>query len=236
MIRIALVEDEEQARHSLAQYLKRYAAEKGDELNITEYESGLDFVEQYRGETDVIFMDIVMPHLNGMDTARRLREIDENTCLVFITSMPQYALHGYEVGAAAYLVKPVTYGQLSVTLERIRRSLSRNTEASVLIEDKTGSRIVAISDILYLEVYNHLLLFHTSAANYTVYATLAAYEQDPRFQDFIKTSKSHLVNVRHIQSIGKDTLNVGGNVLPLTRRRRKECLERVADMLGEVIE
>ena len=71
--------------------------------------NGMNFLDDYKGDCDLIFMDIAMPHMDGLETAAALRKRGDNTCLIFITSMAQYALKGYEVNAFDFLVKPLAY-------------------------------------------------------------------------------------------------------------------------------
>ena len=232
MMRIAIVEDEEEFRTALKNYIDRYASESGETIRVSMFTEGLTFLEEYHGGYDLILMDILMPHMSGMETARKLRLVDETVVIVFITSMVQYAIQGYEVNAAAYLVKPAAYGQFSDTMDRIRRTVLRTETATVIVSQKENSVVLPVRKIAYIEVYNHSLVFHTQDSSYEMRGSLTEYETDPRFEGFVKVSKSHMVNVAFIAAIDEDTLTVAGDVLPLTRRRKKECMEKIAKVIG----
>ncbi len=232
MMRIAIVEDEEEFRTVLKNYIDRYASESGETIRVSMFTEGLTFLEEYHGGYDLILMDILMPHMSGMETARKLRLVDETVVIVFITSMVQYAIQGYEVNAAAYLVKPAAYGQFSDTMDRIRRTVLRTETATVIVSQKENSVVLPVRKIAYIEVYNHSLVFHTQDSSYEMRGSLTEYETDPRFEGFVKVSKSHMVNVAFIAAIDEDTLTVAGDVLPLTRRRKKECMEKIAKVIG----
>ena len=232
MMRIAIVEDEEEFRTVLKYYIDRYASESGETIRVSMFTEGLTFLEEYHGGYDLILMDILMPHMSGMETARKLRLVDETVVIVFITSMVQYAIQGYEVNAAAYLVKPAAYGQFSDTMDRIRRTVLRTETATVIVSQKENSVVLPVRKIAYIEVYNHSLVFHTQDSSYEMRGSLTEYETDPRFEGFVKVSKSHMVNVAFIAAIDEDTLTVAGDVLPLTRRRKKECMEKIAKVIG----
>ena len=100
MIRIAMVEDEAAVREQLMGYVQRYTRQYGTEFSVTEFADGVDILEDYRPVYDIVFLDVEMKHLDGMETARRIRALDADVVLIFITNMAQYAIKGYAVGAA----------------------------------------------------------------------------------------------------------------------------------------
>ena len=232
MLKIAIVEDEKAYAETLARYCSRYAQEKQREISAACFENPVDFLEKYRGEYDVVFMDILMPMMDGMTCARRLREKDDTVILCFITSMAQYAIHGYEVGAMDFMVKPVNYSEFSMKLDRIFRVLSKRVDDSFLISSRNMVKKIDLRDLYYVEVYNHSLIFHTGEGSFEAYGKLTSLEEDSRFSRFIRVSPSHLVNCAQISSVGDDALTVHGKQLPVSRRRRKECLEKMAALLG----
>lgn len=100
MTRIAIVEDEAAVREQLAGYVQRYTRQYGTQFEVTMFTDGVEILEDYRPVYDIIFLDVEMQHLDGMETARRIRELDSDVLLIFITNMAQYAagvvaaLHG----------------------------------------------------------------------------------------------------------------------------------------------
>lgn len=109
MTRIAIVEDEAAVREQLAGYVQRYTRQYGTQFEVTMFTDGVEILEDYRPVYDIIFLDVEMQHLDGMETARRIRELDSDVLLIFITNMAQYAIKGYAVGALDYVLKPVPY-------------------------------------------------------------------------------------------------------------------------------
>ena len=232
MIRIAIVEDEESFRKRLRHFCEAFSAEKGEAVSSVSFSNGIEFLEAYRGNFDVVLMDISMPHMDGMECARRLRERDEQVPIIFITSMARYAIRGYEVEAMGFMIKPVQYEEFVMKLERVRRRLQTSAMQPYAIVQKSDTRVVDVRAIYYVEVLNHDLIFHTRDGVFQTYGKLAALEADSRFSGFIKVSASHLVNCAFIGNIGRTTLEVAGDQIPLSRRRRKECLEKMAEIIG----
>ena len=122
MIRIALVEDEAEVRAQLQGYVQRHTRQYGTEFAVTEFADGMELLDDYRPVYDILFLDVEMKHLDGMETARRVRQLDKDVIIVFITNMAQYAIGGYAVGALDYVLKPVPYFAFSQQLRRPKSS------------------------------------------------------------------------------------------------------------------
>lgn len=109
MIRIAIVEDEEQYVQQLTEYLQEYQKSSNEEIDITVYRDGDEITSKYKSQFDIILMDIQMKFVNGMTAAEEIRSVDSSVVIIFITNMTQYAIQGYKVGAMDYILKPISY-------------------------------------------------------------------------------------------------------------------------------
>ena len=130
MAKIAVVEDNTAVREELCGFIAKYAQESGCKLDVTPFADGSQIVEPYRPGFDIIFLDIEMPRLGGMPTAERIRQLDPEVVLIFVTNMAQYAIRGYEVDALDFVLKPVSYYQFSTKLERALQRIQRRRGAS----------------------------------------------------------------------------------------------------------
>ena len=122
MIRIAIVEDEKVYSDLIKEYLDRYLKEYKDDIigfDISVYDNAISFLENYKpSRCDLVFLDIMMPHIDGMRAAEKLREVDNSVIIIFITNMGDYAVRGYDVNATAFIKKPVSYSDFEAKLKR----------------------------------------------------------------------------------------------------------------------
>ena len=111
MLKIAVVEDQQEVRDELCRFIRQYAAENSLQVEVLPVEDGAVIAEHYEPGYDIIFMDVEMPGLDGFGAAEKIRAVDADAVLVFVTNMAQYAIKGYEVDALDYVLKPVNYYQ-----------------------------------------------------------------------------------------------------------------------------
>ena len=178
--KIAICDDVEVERFVLKRQLMVYFQKNGGEAQIQEYESGeslLADVEDGYLWPDLIFLDIYMGALNGMDTAARLRRLDSSVALIFITSMARYAIRGYEVEAMDFLLKPVSYPMFSARIQRALRKSSQEQPQTLLINMSDGVYRIASTRIKYVEVTDHYLVYHTTEGNLNTYGKLKDVEE-----------------------------------------------------------
>ena len=109
MIRIAIVEDDTGYRSQLGKYIEQYQSDFSETVSVSEFSDGLEIVEKYKSEYDIILMDIQMKHMDGMQAAMRIRDMDKNVIIIFITNSAQFAVQGYKVEALDYVLKPIQY-------------------------------------------------------------------------------------------------------------------------------
>ena len=151
MVRIAVVEDEALSRQLLADYLARYSDENGVTFDIIYFEDGGAIIGDYKPVYDIILMDIQMTNVDGMTAARAIREVDQEVILVFITSAAQFAIHGYQVGALSYLMKPLPWFAFSQELSRCLEAVAKRRGASVLLQSGASTHRIDVADIIYVE-------------------------------------------------------------------------------------
>lgn len=233
MIHIVIAEDESRQVELLKGYLDRLQAEWEEPFKVTVFENGMDLLDAYSPNFDIILLDIMMPHLDGMKTARRIRERDQDVVLIFITNMANYAIHGYEVNALDFIVKPVEYFPFSWKMKRALETVKARQDRYLFLPVNGEKRKIAAKDISYIEVYNHNLSAHTRQGIIEFYGTLSAMEKELRECYFVRCHAGYLVNLNHVDSYREDFCVVGGDEIPISRPKKKAFLKALAEYIGK---
>ena len=161
MIRIALVEDDPAYAEQLLSYLKEYEKESKERISVQTFSDGEDIVTEYRADYDIILMDVEMKFMDGMSAAEEIRKMDTEVVIIFITNMPQYAIQGYRVDALDYVLKPVSYFAFTQRIDRALTRLKKREKKYLTIAVKGGMMKLDLSEICYVEVQDHDLIYHT---------------------------------------------------------------------------
>ncbi len=232
MIRVAIVEDEAEIREQLMGYVQRYTRQYGTAFEVKTFADGLEILEDYRPAYDLILLDIEMKHLDGMETARRIRELDPDVMLVFITNMAQYAIKGYAVGALDYVLKPVPYFAFSQQLQKVEAQLRRRTRHYLAVPVEGGLRRLDTSRIYYIESEGHRVHFYTEEGDFVAPGALKALEEKLADRPFARCNSGYLVNLAQVRAVQQNTVEVGPYELQVSRPKRKSFLAALTDYIG----
>ena len=235
LVNVTVVEDNASDAAVLADMLAKYSAENGVKFRVTTYGDAYGFLENYRAGTDIIFMDIELPGLNGMDAAKKLREADPGVTLMFVTNMAQFAVNGYEVDALDFIVKPIIYAQFRLKLGRALNRIGLADDVALPVKTTDGFVSVSASRLKYVEVMGHKLIYHTTDGNVESSGSLYKIESLLSKAHFVRCNSCYLVNLRYVRSINKLTTVVGGDELKISYARRKEYRAAVAAYLGGLV-
>lgn len=220
MIDIAIVEDNREQAAALESHIRTYAANHKLSVSVSVFYEPITFLEKY-APFHIVYMDIMMPMLNGMDAAKLLREKDEKVILIFVTTMRQYAIQGYEVAASDFIVKPVTYPEFALKFTKVLSRLEHVMPPDVLIHTDTSFVRLSPRDIRYVEVKGHHCVYHTSSGEYRQYQTMKSAESALAGQGFARCNNFLLVNLAYVDRIDGMNAVVGGEMLQISHPKRK---------------
>lgn len=232
MTRIAIVEDEAAVREQLAGYVQRYTRQYGTQFEVTMFTDGVEILEDYRPVYDIIFLDVEMQHLDGMETARRIRELDSDVLLIFITNMAQYAIKGYAVGALDYVLKLVPYFAFSQQLQKAVNQLAKRTRHYLAVPVDGGMRRLDAATIYYIESEGHRVHFYTEDGDFSAPGALKVLEEKLAGRLFARCNSGYLVNLAQVSGVQQNTVRVGPHELQISRPKRRAFLAALADYIG----
>jgi len=232
-VKIAICDNEKIYCDRLFELLEKYAiTAKNQKFEIKIFSSGIPLLREYKaGSFDVVFLDVDMPDLSGFETAERIRALDLNVEIVFVTHLESEIYMGYRYGAKDYLCKPITFEQLTGVMDRIQNEQNRKRiEESYKIELKFGGMMrLPLADVLYFESqehYIHAVIKDTAQTRHTFREQMHKVEKDLEEFGFVRIHQSYLVNKAHVFKDFKDhVLVMTGEKLPLSRKYKKTASE-----------
>ena len=232
LLRIAVVEDDPSALAQIEQFLSQYQADRGVAAAVSLFRDGSEILADYRPVYDIIFLDIEMPGVDGMSTAERIRQTDQNVVIVFITNMAQYAIRGYEVNAVDFMLKPVSYFNFAEKLERALRFSRRRGWRNILLSGEDGVVRFPASELQYVEKDRDYLLYHTDGGVYCKRGTMKSVREELAGLPFEECTVGCLVNLERVRRIWKESVYLQDAQLPLSRRLKKKFTQSYIDYVG----
>ena len=234
MIRIALVEDDAGYRKQLTEYLERYEKESGESFHISAFADGDEIVEGYKAVYDIILMDIEMQFMDGMTAAEHIRQLDQEVVIIFITNMPQYVMKGYTVDALDYVLKPISYYAFSQRIDRALARMKRRSRKYVTVPIKGGLRKLDVSELTFIEVQDHDLIYHTVKESFAAKGALSDMENMLAGMHFFRCNKCYLVNLEYVEAVQNNDVSVAGTWIQVSRPKKKALLDALNDYMNEV--
>ena len=220
MLRIGICDDVYDARLVLRSALERALESRRSEGQFFEFSSGeglLKWLERHAGELDLVFLDMEMGELDGMETARRLRAADGGLQLVFVTGYADRVFDGYSVGALGYLMKPPRQEQLEEVLDRARAALYRELDRAYVCRSGDTHYRIPMGNILYFVSDRRQVKCVTAGRDYTFYGKLDAVAAEVG-SGFVRLHQRYLVRVAAVDRVeGSEAVLTDGTRLPISR-------------------
>lgn len=236
MLHIAICDDEEIFVDQLGEMISRYAVETETKIRVTKYYDGLDLIEKYDTTIDLIFLDIQMKMVNGLQTAERIRQMDEKAGIIFLTTLTQYALEGYKYQAVNYIIKPLKYVRLKAELNKFVERHRRENHPSIVVVNDSGKYKIALNSLRFVETFNRNLMFHAEQENIICYKKMKEIEQELKEHGFVRCHTSYLVNLAYVKGVKKLEITlITEETIPISQPKRKEFMEQLTQYWGDML-
>lgn len=232
MIQLAIVEDENSYADQLIEFVKKYQSESGKTFKITRFKDGDEITNGYRGQFDIILMDIEMKLMDGMTAAEEIRKLDQDVIIMFITNMTNYAIRGYQVDALDYVLKPVSYFAFSQKLGRAISKMKSKSTKTISIEMQSGVKKLDIDNVFYIESEGHNLNFYTSGGEFTIRAKLKDFEEQLVPYNFFRSNKGYLVNLKYVDGVENGSCLIAGKQLLISRSRKNDFMTALTEFMS----
>lgn len=231
-MRIAVCDDSFMDRELITNLLQHYFSEKSIRYELVEYDNGINLVcDIEEGDWfDVIFLDIYMHDLLGIDVARKLRANRFTGEIIFLTASSDFAVDSYDVAAAGYLLKPHSLEKLYQAMDRITRHLDMNT-----YQIRQRSKVIRVpyNEILYVESCNSKCVLHRKGScSYVIYKRLTEIEAEFADSRFLRCHQSYLVNMDYIQQVDRQFLLTTGDSVLIRQRDLKAIRQTYLDYVS----
>lgn len=226
-MRIAICDDEESFLSEFEVYFMRFIQEYEENIQLICFRNGEQFLEYFQKYKDIaiVFMDIRMEVLDGLNTARRLRVLDEKIKIIFLTSLEQYAVYGYKVKASDYVLKPLDYKRFRALLYTTLASIKKEDMSYFIEKNDNGIYKIYYCDIIYIETYRRNVLIHNAGEKIVSYRKMKEYESELD-ERFYRVHSGYIVNMAYIVSV--KNLEIGlhnGESIPISKPR-KRCFSK----------
>jgi DNA-binding LytR/AlgR family response regulator len=220
---IAVLEDRPADREALTAFIRAYCREHCFAADIRCFGTGEDLLAAAApGAFDLLFLDIFLPGLSGVETAQKLRAADKDCLLVFITDSPDFTMEGFMVQAAGYVVKPLSEQKMHGVMHACRFVFERNSRA---IELPLGGEniLLALAGLLYVEVQGKETVFHMQQGRIKARLPLEEVAARLRGAPFLRCNRSYIVNMNYVDDMREDDfLMRNGDLVPIRKNNRRE--------------
>ncbi len=227
MIKVAYCDDEASALNEFCGLLEKYCSVHSQEAHYEKFDNSLELLTKIeRGSRyDILFLDVLMPGVNGISVAKDIRQYDNNVKIIFLTSSPEYAVQSYTVGAYFYLMKPICEDHLFKLLDNAFSEYEKDKDNCLILRCKNGINRIEVCQLEYCEVVHRTIFIHLT--NGKVLECAGCLEELSRqleaFGRFLRPHRSFLVNMEHIQNLSYRAIIMSSAAeIPLPRGKYNE--------------
>lgn len=233
MIHIAICDDEKCMSETMGRMVSDFFGRKNIEVVISQFSSGKELLK-YDKVIDILFLDIQMKEIDGMETARRLRARKFKGVLIFITVLKEMVFESFEVQAYDYLVKPIEEKYFEKTMDRLWDSMRNTSETGLLIQKGYESSIISPEDIVFCEIIDRKVYLHLASSDVIDYYDRIENLETRLDSRFFRCHRSFLINLKYLKGYKNGVAYMeNGKEIPVSRLRNKEFSSVVLQYMKE---
>ena len=233
MLRIAVCDDEQSMCDKIRTMLSGFFRGKNMEIDILQFSGGRELLK-YDQAIDIVFLDIQMNGIDGMETARELRRRKFKGFLIFITVLQERVFQAFEVQAYDYLVKPVEEASFEKMMERLLASMQSAEKANLLVRKGYESRLISFDEIVFCEIIDRKVYLHLASSEVVDFYERIEKLETKLDDRFFRCHRSFLINLRYLKSYKNGTAYMeGGKEIPVSRLRGKEFSAEILQYMKE---
>lgn len=226
MLSLAVCDDIPVECADIAKQISSILTQSGINYTIKKFFSGQELLDS-RESFDIIFLDIRMPKISGMDSAKKIREQGRQSLIIFITAAREYVFDAFDVAAFQYLVKPIQTEKLKNILAKAIKKLQNDTVADFLmITSNRETKKVSLKDILYIESTGRIAKIHCHFGTLETYSQIGILEENLSEKSFFRCHKCFLVNLNYIDAFTKTEIRLENGEKILLAKRRYESFQK----------
>lgn len=221
-IKIACLDDDKKELDVISEYLSRIKKENNVDFEIYTFDSPFDFLES-QNYFNIILLDIEMNGMNGMEVASKTREYNQDSIIIFITNSIDFAVQGYSVNALDYVLKPFNYTRFSILILKALRMSKKQESFDIFVKSEGVIERINTANIIFIDVDDHLLVYHTTKGEFTSWSSLSSLEQSLPKDTFIRINNNAIVNAKYIEKVERVNVYVTGYDEPIqiSKSRKK---------------
>ncbi len=233
MLHIAICDDEKYMSDKIKMMLSDFFCRKNIDIVILQFPSGKELLK-YDKVIDILFLDIQMKEMDGMETARKLRSRKFKGIVIFITVLKEMVFRSFEVQAYDYLVKPIEASHFEKTMERLLTSMKNACESSLLVQKGYESRIILFEEIVFCEIIDRKVYLHLASSEIIDFYDRIENLETKLDSRFFRCHRSFLINLQYLKSYKNGTAYMeNGREVPVSRLRSKEFSNVILQYMKE---
>lgn len=214
MLKVAFCDDDLSILEEIAILLDKYRVDRNQEIEYAAFNSPFELVAGIEKgmRLDILFLDVVMPGINGIEVAREIRQYDNHVKIIFLTSSTEFAVQSYTVGAYFYQLKPIWEESFLRLMDSAISECEKQQQRSLILRCKSGIARIDLDKLEYCEVNGRTLLFHLE--NGTDLESTGKLDelcnQLTQYENFLRPHRSFLINMEYIQNISSKMITMSG--------------------------